>query len=110
MKIMNTYEERLLQLIKILKEFQPEKIYAYGSRAQGKAKAGSDIDVAVVVRDEVDTLDVRRKIALRLWETHYPYDLEPDVHVIPTDVFEKRLTKGDPFITSVAEGRLVYGL
>lgn len=106
---MSIYDDRLNQLVKVLREFKPEKVYAYGSWVKGKAGETSDIDVAMVMKGGVDTLEVRRQIALRLWENKYPYDLEPDVRVISEDIFNYRLSRGDPFISNIAKGRLVYG-
>lgn len=106
---MNKYEQRLNDIISILLEFDPQKIYAYGSWTKGTAKSDSDIDLAVVVNENADVLRIKRKFAERLWEKRYPYDLEPDIRLVPKDIFEYRLSKGDPFITSVVSGKLVYG-
>ena len=106
---MNIYDQRLDQLVDILREFKPERVYAYGSWVKGGAGEESDIDLALVVGKGVDTLDLKKKLALRLWERKYPFDLEPDVQVVARDVFDYRLSRGDPFISNIAQGRLVYG-
>ena len=106
---MSLYDQRLGQLVEILREFKPEKVYAYGSWIKGGGSDKSDIDLAMVVKQGVDTLSVKRQLALKLWERKYPYDLEPDVQVIQEGVFNYRLSKGDPFISNIAKGRLVYG-
>lgn len=106
---MSIYDQRLGQLVEILREFKPERIYAYGSWVKGGAGEKSDIDLAMVVGRGVDTLAVKKKLALKLWEKKYPYDLEPDVQVVSRDVFDYRLSRGDPFISNIAKGRLVYG-
>jgi len=106
---MSIYDQRLDQLIEILREFKPEKVYAYGSWVKGGAGEASDVDLAMVVGVDEDTLAIKKQLALKLWERKYPYDLEPDVQVISRDVFDYRLSRGDPFISNIAKGRLVYG-
>lgn len=106
---MTIYQQRLQQLLDVLKEFHPEKVYSYGSWVSGEPKDESDVDMAVIVDDKTDVLALKRQLAMRLWEEQYPYDLEPDIHFIPREVFNYRLSKGDPFITSVAKGKLIYG-
>ena len=105
---MSLYDQRLIQLVKLLREFHPRKIYAFGSLTRSKGSRDSDIDIAAVLDSEVDTIELKRKFALRLWETHYPFDLEPDIHMIPVNIFTERLRSGDPFITNVAGGKLIY--
>ncbi|OGM27069.1 hypothetical protein A2627_01920 [Candidatus Woesebacteria bacterium RIFCSPHIGHO2_01_FULL_39_28] len=105
---MSKYEKRLKQLVEILSEFKPEKIYTYGSWTKGSAKKDSDIDLALVVKTNSDTLELKREIAVKLFDEKYPYDLEPDIRVITKDVFNYRLSKGDPFVSNVAAGRLIY--
>lgn len=105
---MNLYEERLTQLAAILKELGPERIYVYGSWIHGSARSDSDIDVVMVVGPDANRLQLKRQLALRLYDAQYPYDLEPDVHIIPRDIFEDRIAKGDPFLTNVIKGKLLY--
>ena len=107
---MTIYQQRLQQLLDVLKEFNPQMVYSYGSWVDGEPKNDSDVDMAVIVDDTVDVLGFKRKLAVRLWEEQYPYDLEPDVHIIPKQIFNYRLSKGDPFITNVSKGKLIYGL
>lgn len=106
---MNLYEERLAQLTPILKTLAPERIYVYGSRIYGNSKTDSDIDVLVVVHPDADTIQLKRQLALSLYNARYPFDIEPDVHVVPRDIFDDRIAKGDPFLTNVIKGRLLYG-
>lgn len=106
---MSLYDQRLDQLVDILRELKPERVYAYGSWTKGKAGEASDIDLAMVVKRGVDSLEVKKQLALKLWEKRYAYDLEPDIQVIAEDVFNYRLSRGDPFISNIAKGRLVYG-
>ena len=106
---MTVYQQRLQQLLNVLKELNPQKVFSYGSRVDGDPKTDSDVDMAVIVDDNADILSLKRKLAVRLWEEQYPYDLEPDIHIIPNQVFNYRLSKGDPFITNVSRGKVVYG-
>lgn len=105
---MDTYNQRLDQLVGILKTLRPVKVYAYGSRIWGKAGKDSDIDLMVVMPEGVNVWEVQRKIASKLWESDYSYDLEPDIHVAPRDKFEFRLRNGDPFVQNVVRGKVVY--
>lgn len=102
------YETRLRQLVEILREFKPEKIYAFGSWAWGKGNKDSDIDLLMVVPPDIDRLDIKRRFSTRLFDSDYPYDLDPDLHVVAKDRFEYRLAKNDFFISNVVKGKLVY--
>ena len=105
---MTKYEKRLIQLVNILQGFNPEIVYAYGSWVWGKAREDSDIDLMMVVKEGIDTLTIKQEIESKLFDSGYPYDLRPDIHVVEKNVFEYRLTKGDPFISDVAKGKIVY--
>lgn len=98
----------MTQLVNIIKEFDPEMVYAYGSWVWGKASKNSDIDLMMVVKEGTDTLKIRQKIESKLFNGGYPYDLSPDIHVVEKNIFEYRLSRGDPFISDVAKGKLVY--
>lgn len=106
---MTLYQQRLQQVLDVLKEFRPDKIYSYGSWVNGNPARDSDVDLAVIVDNGADLVALKRKLAVRLWEEHYPYDLEPDIHFIPKGKFDYRLAKGDLFITNVAKGNVIYG-
>ncbi len=106
---MNPYEERLSQLTPILMELKPERIYVYGSWIRGKAESDSDIDLVVVVSPDANILQLKRHLAASLYDAVYPYDLEPDVRIISRNVFNDRITKGDPFLTNVIKGKMLYG-
>lgn len=105
---MTKYKQRLNHIVDVLKEFKPEMIYAYGSWVWGKSKKKSDIDLMVVVKEGVDTLKISQDIESKLFNSGYPYDLEPDIRVVEKSIFNYRLSKGDPFVSDVAKGKLVY--
>lgn len=107
---MTRYKQRLNHIVNILKEFNPEMVYAYGSWVWGKSKKDSDIDLMVVVKKGADTLKISQDIESKLFNSGYPYDLEPDIHVVEEDTFNYRLSKGDPFVSDVAKGKLIYTL
>ena len=96
----------MTQLVNIIKEFDPEMVYAYGSWVWGKASKNSDIDLMMVVKEGTDTLKIRQKIESKLFNGGYPDDLSPDIHVVEKNIFEYRLSRGDPFISDVAKGKL----
>ena len=105
---MTKYEIRVKQLVAILKEFKPKKIYTYGSWVWGNAHEDSDIDLAMIVGKGIDTLQVRTNFALELLKDKNSAIAEPDLKVIPEDVFNYRLSRGDPFVSDIAKGRIVY--
>lgn len=106
---MTKYEKRLNQIVEILKGFKPEKIYVFGSRVWGDSKRESDIDIAMIVDPKTDRLETERKFYQKLIDTNYPYDIEPDLHIISKDVFEYRLVNEDPFVSDIAKGKVLYG-
>lgn len=90
-------------------ELKPERIYVYGSWIHGNAESDSDIDLLVVVPPDANILQLKRHLAASLYDAGYPYDLEPDVHIIPRNIFTDRITRGDPFLTNVLKGKMLYG-
>ena len=53
-------------------------IYLFGSYAYGKATEGSDIDLMVVVRDEVDSLKIMQGVSRGLMNRQVPLDVLVD--------------------------------
>lgn len=102
------YEKKLAQLVEILKEFKPKKIYAFGSWEWGKAHKDSDIDLAMIVKKGTDTLKIKTDFALRQLEDDSIEFEEPDLKVIPENIFDYRLSRGDPFVSDIVKGRIVY--
>jgi predicted nucleotidyltransferase len=54
----------------IVKNYRPQKIILFGSRARGKAKTSSDIDLAVIKKTKDNFIERLKKIAkiVKTWE------------------------------------------
>ena len=88
----------------IVREFQPEKIILFGSRAYGKPTRHSDVDLLVVMSYEGEYWRQLVKIieTLKSW---LPLDL---VLRTPKEI-EERLAMGDGFIKEITErGEVLY--
>lgn len=75
----------------------------YGSVARGSATAGSDVDI-LVVADDLMLEDLYRALA--------PAEITLDRKISPTlytpREYEKRLSAGNPFLTKVMAGTLMF--
>ena len=88
----------------IVREFQPEKIILFGSRAYGRPTRHSDVDLLVVMSYEGEYWRQLVKMATKL-ETYIPLDL---VLRTPKQI-EERLAMGDDFIKEITErGKVMY--
>ncbi len=88
----------------IVREFQPEKIILFGSRAYGKPKQHSDVDLLVVMSYEGEYHRQLIKMAETL-RTRLPLDL---LLRTPKEIKE-RLALGDFFIQEITErGKVLY--
>jgi len=101
------YQDKVDELVKILKKINPEKIILFGSVAQGKIHPDSDIDLCVIKKTK-DRLLVKRKISRLLWKADYDWEPEADIKVYPPSVYYDWLSRHDPFIEEVEKGRVVY--
>ncbi len=91
---------------RLVKFFEPERVYLFGSAARGDAGEDSDYDFMVLIPD-----DQREKLALTK-EVHKALRGVPravDVLVWPREEFDKRLHLRASFpSTIVREGILLY--
>jgi predicted nucleotidyltransferase len=89
---------------RLVKHFQPEKIYLYGSTARGEDRPDSDLDFLVVVSDDSPTSrfwDVYRRLA----GLEISIDVKPFLH----SDFEKRKDWLMSLPAAVLrEGKVVY--
>lgn len=95
----------------LVREYQPERIILFGSRAWGRPHKDSDADLCVLKDHQEDPLDAmgrafsiavgaRRQSGVRL---------PLDVIVYTPRRFDERLRMGDPFVKRIAtHGRLLY--
>ncbi len=88
----------------IVREFQPEKIILFGSRAYGKPTRHSDVDLLVIMSYEEEYWRQLVKIIETL-KTWLPIDL---LLRTPKEI-EERLAMGDGFIKEITErGKVLY--
>ena len=82
-------QEDLAMIIQAIKlNTKIEKLFLFGSRAYGKPKSGSDLDIYLVIPDgDVDIFDLNAKIRFALYKKlSFPLDLV----IAPKSVFERR--------------------
>ena len=88
----------------IAEKFKPEKIILFGSHATGRADAGSDVDLLVVMDHPGSPMD--QAVAIRLF-LNYRQPL--DVLVRTPAELRQRLDLGDWFLREVVEtGTILY--
>ena len=88
----------------IAEEFHPERIILFGSRASGRARADSDVDILVVMK--CDGPGVRKAAEiLNSVEPEFAVDL---IVRTPAEI-RRRLTLRDPFVVeAVRRGKVLY--
>lgn len=90
---------------RLIKEYDPEKIILFGSRAEGKDSEGSDIDLVIVKETDKRPLDRRIEVETLLADRAVPIDLI----VYTPDEIRRLYSMGSPFVEEIVEkGRLLY--
>jgi len=89
---------------KLADEFHPERVILFGSLAEGRATADSDVDLMVVMEGKTNGMDRAVEIRRRIPRS-FPMDL-----IIKTPAeFRRGLRERDGFICSVLErGKVLY--
>lgn len=91
---------------KIAKNINPEKIYLFGSYANGKPSEDSDLDIAVILDNEKTNLDNIRNIRYLLKDVNNPMD----IIVYKGTEFYNKIENRYTFETNILnEGILLYG-
>ncbi len=86
--------------------YRPERIYLFGSRARGTARADSDYDLLVVVGDDVP-LGLRR--SARAYEALWGLPTSGDILIWTHTAFVERLHLRASLPSTVErEGRVLY--
>jgi len=89
---------------RIGREFQPERVILFGSWAEGRASADSDVDLLVILPFEGRPLHKSLEILNRL-DIRFPCDL---IARRPEDV-ARRYSQGDPLIREALDrGKVLY--
>lgn len=89
---------------RIAAEFQPQRIFLFGSYAWGQPTPDSDVDLLIVM--PFDGKSVAKSVEMRL-KVRPPFPV--DLLVRTPDKVRERLSLGDPFIRSILEeGKVLY--
>jgi predicted nucleotidyltransferase len=89
---------------RIADQFSPERIILFGSRAYGRARRDSDVDLLVVMRYRGMSMRKAAEIRSRV-EPEFPVDL---IVRSPQEI-EKRLSMNDQFLRQVVRrGKVMY--
>ena len=98
--------DRMVQIIQILRPYQPDRIYLFGSWARGEEDDLSDLDVVVIKSTPLRFFD-RLQEVLRL----FPAELGAvDVLVYSPEGFAAMQREGNTFAEMIAEeADLIYG-
>jgi len=84
----------------VAREFLPEKVILFGSYATGSAKAESDVDLLVVMREDVSGARVAADIIMRLKPT-----LPVELVVRSSRQIKERLALNDFFLREIIAKR-----
>jgi len=89
---------------RIAQQFAPERIVLFGSRARGRARSDSDVDLLVVMRHRGASARKAAEI-LNAVEPEFPVDL---IVRTPQEV-RRRLAQNDSFFGEITRrGRVLY--
>ena len=80
----------------LAREFQPEKVILFGSYATGSARAESDIDLLVIMREDVSGSRVAAEIIKRMKPT-----LPVEIVVRSSRQIKERLKLNDFFLKDI---------
>ncbi|MGB9613382.1 MAG: nucleotidyltransferase domain-containing protein [Candidatus Margulisiibacteriota bacterium] len=89
----------------IVEKYKPQKIILFGSAAQGKFSADSDLDF-FIIKDDPRPGGERIQDVLGMFE----HNVATDVLVYTPSEVEKCLKWGDPFVKHIfSTGKVIYG-
>lgn len=90
---------------RLIEQYDPDKIILFGSRAEGKDREGSDIDLLIVKETEKRPLDRHIEVETLLADRSVPID----IFVYTPDEVRYLYSCGSPFIEEIMEkGSLLY--
>jgi predicted nucleotidyltransferase len=93
-------------LTRLVKVYEPERVYLFGSKARGDAGPNSDYDLLVVVPDSASADRRRSRLAYQVLRGT---GVAADVIVWTRSAFDSRLHLRSSLPASVvAEGKLLY--
>ena len=91
---------------KITQAMQPDKIYIFGSYADGKATDESDIDLLVVMKSDLPPH--KRNVAVKRLFPHRTFSLDAFVYT-PQEFERYRVIPGTIVYNAAHNGRLLHG-
>jgi predicted nucleotidyltransferase len=93
----------------IVREIAPERIYLFGSRARGEARADSDIDLLIVESEPFGPERSRLKEMNRISRSLSTFRVPKDILVYSTDEFAKWSRSLNHIVGRCSrEGKLLY--
>ncbi len=100
------YEKEIKLLVsKIAKEYNPNRVYLFGSYARGNPTADSDVDLFIVKNTAKPQKKRRRELRGLLFGSGVPFDL----FIYTPNEINKRLKMGDFFIKDIVnKGKILY--
>ena len=104
-------DEKLLKSMTetIVDEVNPDEVILFGSHASGTGRAGSDVDLLVVMPDTEETRRHRRRLTGRLYRRLAAFPVSKDILVYTQEEVERwRGVPGHIVATSLSEGRRLY--
>ena len=103
----NLAAEECLRIMvdRIVKGFDPLRIYLFGSRARGTARPDSDIDLIVIFNRVED--DFEREVAIRRILADSPYGKDIVV-TTPEEMEQRRATRGDVLNNAMEDAQVLY--
>ncbi len=97
---------KIRQLVDVLRPYQPERVYLFGSWTRGEEDELSDLDVVVIKRTTLPFFDRLREVGRLL-----PVEIGgADILVYTPEEFAAMQSEGNAFAQMIAEeGHLIYG-
>jgi uncharacterized protein len=99
----------LIEMNSIVQEVDPERIYLFGSRARGDARADSDIDLLIVESEPFRPDHSRWQEIKRVRRVLSSYRIPKDILVYTTNEVAKwQYTVNHIIARALREGKLLY--
>lgn len=77
----------------VSKKFNIKEVYVFGSYAKGTNNEDSDIDIAVILEEDFDTIDLMIELMMLTQNI--------DLRIEPHPINEKDFEEGNPFIDEI---------
>ncbi len=93
----------------IVREFSPDRIIVFGSRARGDNSANSDVDLLIVEREPFGPDRSRWEVMTQLWNLVARFRVSADILLYNQEEIEKwRESKNHVISRALSEGKLLY--